>query len=108
LLFAGAELREGFEVVAATFSKSEGLWTVTSASGQVIKARCLVCADGATSRLATKLGYCTEAPKVGASAAAVPVHLGCRGVVTQVLPHASVGTRRTQGGMRRRPCCTQH
>ena len=25
----------------------------------------LVCADGSTSRLATQLGYCTEAPQVG-------------------------------------------
>lgn len=28
-----------------------------------MKARLLVIADGATSRLATKLGYCTEAPR---------------------------------------------
>lgn len=28
-----------------------------------MKARVLVCADGATSKLATKLGYCTEPPK---------------------------------------------
>lgn len=28
-----------------------------------VRGRCLVCADGATSRLATKLGYCTEAPE---------------------------------------------
>ena len=28
-----------------------------------VKARLLVIADGATSRLATKLGYCTEAPR---------------------------------------------
>lgn len=31
--------------------------------GKEVKGRVLVCADGATSRLATKLGYCTEAPE---------------------------------------------
>lgn len=29
----------------------------------MVKGRCLVIADGATSRLATELGYCTEPPK---------------------------------------------
>ncbi|GLC44549.1 hypothetical protein PLESTB_000060900 [Pleodorina starrii] len=60
---AGADLKENFEVSGATFDKSSGLWTVTSASGAVVRGRVLVCADGATSRLATKLGYCTEPPK---------------------------------------------
>lgn len=59
----GADLKEGFEVVDAVFDKSAGLWIVTSAKGDKVKARVLVCADGATSRLATKLGYCTEAPR---------------------------------------------
>ena len=31
--------------------------------GETVKGRCLVIADGATSRLATELGYCTEPPK---------------------------------------------
>ena len=31
--------------------------------GEKVKARLLVIADGATSRLATKLGYCTEPPR---------------------------------------------
>lgn len=31
--------------------------------GSKVKGRVLVCADGATSQLATKLGYCTEAPR---------------------------------------------
>ena len=31
--------------------------------GETVRARVLVCCDGATSRLATSLGYCTEAPK---------------------------------------------
>jgi len=30
---AGADLKEGFEVVDATFDKAAGLWTVSSASG---------------------------------------------------------------------------
>jgi flavin-dependent dehydrogenase len=32
-------------------------------AGAKVKGRVLVCADGATSQLATKLGYCTEAPR---------------------------------------------
>lgn len=59
----GAELKEGFEVVSADFDKTTGLWTVTSADGAKVKGRCLVIADGATSKLATKLGYCTAPPK---------------------------------------------
>ena len=31
--------------------------------GDIVKGRVLVCADGATSKLATKLGYCTEPPE---------------------------------------------
>lgn len=34
-----------------------------AAAGAKVKGRVLVCADGATSQLATKLGYCTEAPR---------------------------------------------
>lgn len=60
---SGAELKEGFEVTNAVFNKVTGLWTVTSASGAIVKGRVLVCADGATSWLATKLGYCKEPPK---------------------------------------------
>mmetsp|Transcript_4947 Transcript_4947/g.10643 ORF Transcript_4947/g.10643 Transcript_4947/m.10643 type:complete len:491 (-) Transcript_4947:717-2189(-) len=60
---SGAELKEGFEVVGAEFNKEAGLWTVTSATGSKVQGRVLVIADGATSKLATKLGYCTEAPK---------------------------------------------
>jgi flavin-dependent dehydrogenase len=47
------------QVTGATFDKEAGLWTVTSASGATVRGRVLVCADGATSQLATKLGYCT-------------------------------------------------
>lgn len=90
---AGAELREEFEVTAADFDQQQGLWTVSSGDvrlllpahdtadvshvvqgkpcadvshavqGEKVKARLLVIADGATSRLATKLGYCTEPPR---------------------------------------------
>jgi flavin-dependent dehydrogenase len=60
---SGATLTEGFEVVSAEFDKAAGLWTVTSAKGDKVKGRALVIADGATSKLATKLGYCTEPPK---------------------------------------------
>eukprot|EP00048_Salpingoeca_helianthica_P025060 m.37431 g.37431 ORF g.37431 m.37431 type:complete len:489 (+) comp9810_c1_seq1:3987-5453(+) len=60
---AGAELREEFEVEGATFDAAAGLWTVRSSDGKQVQARLLVCADGATSSLATKLGYCTEAPR---------------------------------------------
>lgn len=31
--------------------------------GELVRARCLVIADGATSKLATELGYCTEPAK---------------------------------------------
>jgi menaquinone-9 beta-reductase len=54
---------EGFNVVGATFSPEEGLWTVKGEDGRTVRGRVLVCADGATSPLATKLGYCTEPPK---------------------------------------------
>lgn len=50
-------------MTTAAFDKEAGLWTVTSASGAKVQGRVLVCADGATSQLATKLGYCTEAPR---------------------------------------------
>lgn len=60
---AGSVLKEGFEVTTAVFDKDCGLWTVTSATGTALQGRVLVVADGATSRLATKLGYCTAPPK---------------------------------------------
>ncbi|GMH39603.1 hypothetical protein BSKO_07501 [Bryopsis sp. KO-2023] len=59
---AGADLKENFDVVDATFDKEKGLWTVTAKDGSKVVGRVLLCADGATSRLATALGYCTEAP----------------------------------------------
>ncbi len=69
----GANLKEQFEVSGATFDAKEGLWTVTGVDGKAVKGRVLVCADGATSRLATKLGYCTEAPRGVCSRAFVEV-----------------------------------
>eukprot|EP01025_Chloroclados_australasicus_P014356 TRINITY_DN1671_c0_g1_i1.p1 TRINITY_DN1671_c0_g1~~TRINITY_DN1671_c0_g1_i1.p1 ORF type:complete len:510 (-),score=63.81 TRINITY_DN1671_c0_g1_i1:358-1845(-) len=60
---AGADLKENWEVSGATYDADKGLWTVTSTSGETVQGRVLICADGATSKLATKLGYCTEAPK---------------------------------------------
>jgi geranylgeranyl reductase family protein len=61
----GATYHEGFEVDGdrVSFNKEAGLWTVASADGQTVVGRVLICADGATSRLATHLGYCTEAPR---------------------------------------------
>jgi len=71
---AGAELTEEFDVDDAVFDAEKGIWTVSSAAAEggggkaaaankVVRARVLVIADGATSRLATKLGYCTEPPR---------------------------------------------
>lgn len=60
---AGVNLVEGAEVSDAKFDKEGKLWTVYTADGRTFMSRVLVCADGATSRLATKLGYCTEPPK---------------------------------------------
>jgi len=60
---AGAQLKEEFEVVDAAFDADKGLWTVVSSTGATVKGRQLVVADGATSKLATKLGYCTEPPR---------------------------------------------
>ncbi|KAK9909707.1 hypothetical protein WJX75_006409 [Coccomyxa subellipsoidea] len=61
----GAELKEGFEVGKEnpTFDKQTGLWMVKSTEGKTVKGRVLVIADGATSKLAMQMGYCTEPPK---------------------------------------------
>jgi flavin-dependent dehydrogenase len=73
---AGADLKENFEVDGDTvfFNKETQLWTVKSTSGQVVTGRVLVCADGSTSYLATKLGYCTEPPLGVSSRAYVKNH----------------------------------
>lgn len=60
---AGADLRENCPVSEAIFNTEEGLWTVKiEGSDDVIKARLLVCADGATSKLAGQLGIVTGPP----------------------------------------------
>lgn len=59
----GANLFEKAEVTGATFDKAAGLWSVPCADGRVFKGRVLLCADGATSRLASKLGYCNSPPQ---------------------------------------------
>ena len=48
-----------------SLNKEQGLWSVKSTDGKVVRGRMLVCADGSTSRLATQLGYCTAPPQVG-------------------------------------------
>ncbi|XP_048251963.1 conditioned medium factor receptor 1-like [Haliotis rufescens] len=60
---AGADLREECSVDEAIFDKNKGLWTVTLDNSDTrFTARVLVCADGAQSRLATKLGLVTRPP----------------------------------------------
>lgn len=60
----GATLFEKAEVVGKpTFDAASGLWTVNCADKRSFRGRVLLCADGATSKLATTLGYCTEAPQ---------------------------------------------
>eukprot|EP00891_Asterochloris_glomerata_P007795 jgi/Astpho2/7795/Aster-06086 len=59
----GAELREGFEVTEAELDRERGLYRVVSADGHKVEGRILIIADGATSKLAMKMGYCTEPPR---------------------------------------------
>jgi len=58
----GADLQENSPVQDAKFDEKEGLWTVSLKGGKTYKARVLVCADGAASKLATRLGYIKGAP----------------------------------------------
>jgi len=63
----GANLMEEHNVQAAKFDKTTGLWTISCGSDEKqttaeFKARVLVCADGAGSGLATKLGIVTTPP----------------------------------------------
>jgi flavin-dependent dehydrogenase len=60
---AGAHLIERFDVAGATLDRTAGAWTVGSSNGQTVQARALVAADGATSRLARRLGVVTNAPE---------------------------------------------
>jgi menaquinone-9 beta-reductase len=60
---AGAELVERYGVANAAFDAEAGLWTLEPDSGgQTYRARALVIADGALSRLARSLGYVDTPP----------------------------------------------
>lgn len=60
---AGAEMIEDYAVANTVFDPVAGLWTVTpEGSGRAIRARALVAADGALSRLARRLGYVSSPP----------------------------------------------
>ena len=62
---AGAELVEQFPVGSAEFSRAEGTWTVQHRYGSLapFRAKLLVAADGANSRLARALGIVRNAPE---------------------------------------------
>ena len=69
---AGADLREKTPVNDVKFNKETGLWTITTEdSTDSFQCRVLVCADGAPSRLATKLGLVTRPPDGSCSRAYV-------------------------------------
>ena len=68
---AGADLKENNTVDNATFDKDKGLWTVTTVEGKTYQARTLVCADGAQSKLAIKLGIVVGEPQGSCSRAFV-------------------------------------
>ena len=59
---SGARLIERFDAADATLDRTEGVWTVRSAAGSTLRARVLVAADGANSRLARRLGVVSGAP----------------------------------------------
>lgn len=58
----GADLKENCAVTDAKFDEKEGLWTVFIEGGATYKARVLVCADGAPSKLGSQLGYIKGPP----------------------------------------------
>jgi geranylgeranyl reductase family protein len=60
---AGADLIERFDTADATLDRMAGLWTIRSSTGTVVRARALVAADGANSRLARRLGLVTTGPE---------------------------------------------
>ncbi|KAI8502859.1 hypothetical protein Bbelb_195610 [Branchiostoma belcheri] len=69
---AGANLQENSGVKDAVFDAKSGLWTVyLEDSNKTYKARILVCADGAPSKLATKLGIVKRPPDGSCSRAYV-------------------------------------
>jgi geranylgeranyl reductase family protein len=68
----GADLKENSPVADAKFDKEKGLWTVILEDGvTTYQARTLVCADGATSKLAMQLGVVKGAPNGACSRAFV-------------------------------------
>ncbi|XP_067935826.1 conditioned medium factor receptor 1-like isoform X2 [Watersipora subatra] len=70
---AGANLQENCPVEEVVFDEATGLWTISiEGSGKSYKSRLLVCADGAPSRLATKLGMVSRPPDGSCSRAYVP------------------------------------
>ncbi|MBV9784850.1 MAG: NAD(P)/FAD-dependent oxidoreductase [Acidisphaera sp.] len=66
---AGAALIERFEAVDATLDGEAGLWTIDARRGASCRARVLVAADGALSRLARRLGIVGGAPEAVCSRA---------------------------------------
>jgi flavin-dependent dehydrogenase len=68
---AGARLIEGFDVVDACLDKSAGEWTIGASDGGIVRARVMVAADGANSRLARRLGLVTEGAEAVCSRAYV-------------------------------------
>ena len=68
---AGANLIEKQTVNKAEFDADKGLWTVSTAEGATYQARTLVCADGAQSGLARKLGIVHGEPQGSCSRAFV-------------------------------------
>ncbi|MHA1220303.1 MAG: NAD(P)/FAD-dependent oxidoreductase [Candidatus Heimdallarchaeota archaeon] len=66
----GAELVEEYSVANASLSMEESLWTISSDSSETIyKAKILIIADGAASRLGRKLGYLDTPPQATCSRA---------------------------------------
>ncbi len=69
---AGALLVEDFNVADAAFDAASGVWTISSDGAKhAIRARALVAADGALSRLARRLGYVSAPPDAVCSRAYV-------------------------------------
>jgi menaquinone-9 beta-reductase len=70
---AGVDLKEQYNVQKATFDAGKGLWTLESTGKPNVTARVLVCADGAQSQLARKLGIVQGEPQGSCTRAFVKV-----------------------------------
>jgi len=69
---AGADLKEECSVEEAVLDKKTGMWTLKLLNDtRTFRCRVLVCADGATSKLATSLGIVTTPPSSQCSRAYV-------------------------------------